>query len=135
MTSDDFLTDPARGCAPGKTALHLFTSDEPGEQALAKKACRRCPFTRRCFNYALERNEKWHIWGGVLMSSAVERKKALAGIKSVSEQVQALWDMRLSDGEIAELIGVNPSTVADHRNRLKLPVLYGARGKPLEVAA
>ena len=40
-------------------------------QALALAGCRQCPIIEECFTYALERNEKFGIWGGSLPSERI----------------------------------------------------------------
>lgn len=38
---------------------------------IAVTACRSCPIKEECFTYALERNEKFGIWGGSLPSERI----------------------------------------------------------------
>ena len=40
-------------------------------QAIALAGCRKCPIIEECFTYALERNEKFGIWGGSLPSERI----------------------------------------------------------------
>jgi hypothetical protein len=38
---------------------------------IALAGCRSCPIMEQCFTYALERNEKFGIWGGSLPSERI----------------------------------------------------------------
>jgi hypothetical protein len=131
-----FMDDPARPCAPERGRAYLFTSDDRGDQREAKKIClRRCPFQVECLRYALEQDERWHVWGGVLMSSGIERARARRSYH-IDRQVRELWEKRLSDGQIGAALGINKRTVRENRHRQRLPALYGPGGKrKAEVAA
>jgi WhiB family transcriptional regulator, redox-sensing transcriptional regulator len=39
--------------------------EKGGSTATAKKACKVCPVTAECLNYALEHDERFGIWGGM----------------------------------------------------------------------
>lgn len=117
-----WMSDPARGCAPGKVEPGIFTSEDKSVHARARRACGGCPFQRDCLEYAVETGEQWHIWGGVLFSSAAERTKALAGrdTRPTRDKVRDLWEQGLTDPQIAELIGVHTTTVCKSRYSLGL---------------
>jgi WhiB family transcriptional regulator, redox-sensing transcriptional regulator len=55
-------------CSDGAgTLAHLFFSDEDLDIARAKAICRTCPLSAACFEGAMERNEAYGVWGGVLV--------------------------------------------------------------------
>lgn len=63
--TDAFLTDPARGCAPGKVEPDLFFSDNKADLADAKRVCRTCPVQQACDTYATGRNIIYGVWAGL----------------------------------------------------------------------
>jgi WhiB family redox-sensing transcriptional regulator len=61
------MTGRAR-CSDGAgTLTHLFFSDDDHEVARAKAICRSCPLAESCLDGALERQEAYGVWGGVLL--------------------------------------------------------------------
>lgn len=55
-------------CADGNGTLSgLFFSDDDVDIARAKAICRRCPLADSCLDGALDRNEAYGVWGGVLL--------------------------------------------------------------------
>jgi lambda repressor-like predicted transcriptional regulator len=71
----EWMTDPRRGCAPDHLQP-LFTSDNSEELAEAAKICEEsCPFRDACRQWAIERGEQSHVWGGLVLSKAAVRKK------------------------------------------------------------
>jgi len=61
------LTGRAR-CSDGAGTLsHLFFSDDDFDVARAKAICRTCPISSACLAGALDRNEAYGVWGGVLL--------------------------------------------------------------------
>ena len=146
-----FMTDPARGCAPGKVAPGLFVSDDEVDRAAAKVVCQqRCPFRARCLNYALEHGDRFGVWGGVDMGNphelgalgyrrhkakpdvaATARATRLQARLNLEQQVRELHAQGLSDAAIALKTGQHPRNVSNVRTRLRLPALYGPGGKPL----
>lgn len=44
----------------------LFYPEQGGSTREAKAICARCPVAARCLAYALEHNERYGIWGGVV---------------------------------------------------------------------
>lgn len=136
------MDNPDRSCAPNSGPYNLkFTSDLYAEQEEAKAICRRqCPVQQQCLRYALDNDERHHVWAGYLMSSELERRHARQGrttpFSQKAAQVRELWEQGLNDAQIAEQIGVNPSTVADHRLRQDLPPnAWRGRPRKTEVAA
>lgn len=131
---NDFLTDPRRGCKPclDGTPNLLFTSDDHSEQEIAKRICRGCPFRSPCLRYAFATGERQNVWGGVLMSSEIERRHALRAVPQLDDQVHELWEQKLSDGRIGKILGVDKAVVRNSRHRQGLAALYGAHGKLLE---
>jgi hypothetical protein len=129
MSGLDFTDDPRRGCAPGKVDPEIFFADRH-DPALdtARATCHGCPFRQQCLDRALDRGEAHWIWAGVLMSSAVERRKAVAGRHD--RQVTDLWRQGLADGVIALRLGVHPGAVSKIRARLDLPAHFGPGGRP-----
>ncbi|HKY15481.1 MAG TPA: WhiB family transcriptional regulator [Microthrixaceae bacterium] len=58
---------PRAACADGTGRLtRLFFSDELHEIAQAKRICATCPVMAECLEGALERHERWGVWGGQL---------------------------------------------------------------------
>lgn len=51
-----------------------FFPEKGGSTQEAKKVCSACPVTRLCLEYALERNERFGVWGG---KSERERRRML----------------------------------------------------------
>lgn len=155
MSSDDFLTDLDRGCAPGKAGPDLFFSDFHEDREKARRICHGCPRRTDCLTYAVDRNQTWGIWGGVLMSSRVEAHTArLATPDAPAEPVRArqvnlsrekqkerneagvrrYWLQEKSDLEIALALDITYGAVAHIRRRLGLPAIYGPGGRRLPQA-
>lgn len=64
---------PEDGRCHGKRNItHLFYSDLSSEQASAKRLCFACPVQTECLQAALDNNERFGIWGGLLPA---ERKR------------------------------------------------------------
>jgi hypothetical protein len=134
MTIDDaFRTHPGRLCAEGKPDSKLFTSDDRGELEKAKRICLNCPVMQQCREYALAAGETFHVWGGVLMSSSIERRQAAEGVQRTAEAVHTLWKQGLSDSAIALRLGLHRTTVRDQRKRIGLAA--NRPGQPEAVAA
>ena len=55
-------------CSDGSgTLAPLFFSDDDLDIARAKAVCRSCTISNACLSGALERNEAYGVWGGVLL--------------------------------------------------------------------
>lgn len=55
-------------CSDGNgTLAHLFFSDDDYELARAKAICRPCGLKADCLSKAIEREEPYGIWGGLLL--------------------------------------------------------------------
>lgn len=54
----------------------LWFADAPDDIALAQALCQRCPLRRSCLAGALDRAERWGVWGGEIFhdGSIVDRK-------------------------------------------------------------
>ena len=75
METPDWI---AEGYCHNKPHLtHLFFSDDPSEQASAKRMCNVCPVRAMCLLGALERNERFGIWGG---TTPADRKRIRAAL-------------------------------------------------------
>lgn len=57
-----FLTDPRRGCAPGRVDPDVFY--DPDSMNAARAICARCMFKNQCDKYAAETRQIWGVWGG-----------------------------------------------------------------------
>lgn len=69
--SEDAGTSYAR-CSDGNGTLsHLFFSDDDHELARAKAICRPCGLRATCLAGALERQEPYGVWGGLLVLDGV----------------------------------------------------------------
>jgi WhiB family transcriptional regulator, redox-sensing transcriptional regulator len=66
--------DKAR-CA--QTDPEAFFPDEGGSTREAKRICRMCDVTDECLAYALERDERFGIWGGHSERERRPMKRAL----------------------------------------------------------
>ena len=68
-------------CADGTGRLaSLFFSDELHDIAQAKRICATCPVMAECLEGALDRHERWGVWGGQLfMSGKVVMSKRRRG--------------------------------------------------------
>lgn len=128
----DFTDDPRRGCAPGKVDPDIFFADRGGQMDKARAACAGCPFRTACVQRALKQGERFGIYGGVLMSSDMERGAAERGERTTSDRVHELWQQGNNDGQIGRTLGIDPSTVRGHRLRLALPAHATGRGKGLK---
>jgi hypothetical protein len=157
MSADDFLTDLNRACAPGKVDdPDLFFADNHYDRAQAKRICQGCIRRVDCLTYAVDTNQAFGCWGGVLMSDRVESARArqdvppapvkLAPARQVNptrEQVKAhneegvrrLWLQEKPDLEIAIALDISYGAVAHIRRRLGLKALYGPGGKRLSPQA
>ena len=70
-SDDDAGTSYAR-CADGNGTLsHLFFSDDDHDLARAKAICRPCGLKAICLSGALERQEPYGVWGGLLVLDGV----------------------------------------------------------------
>ncbi|KGN37493.1 WhiB family transcriptional regulator [Knoellia subterranea] len=49
----------------------LWFADAPDEVALAQALCRGCPVRRACLEDALDRGERWGVWGGEIIHDGV----------------------------------------------------------------
>ena len=59
-------------CADGiGTLSHLFFSDDDHDLARAKAICRPCGLKETCLSGALERQESYGVWGGLLVLDGV----------------------------------------------------------------
>ncbi|MFC7485408.1 WhiB family transcriptional regulator [Knoellia sp. CPCC 206453] len=57
----------------------LWFADAPDDIALAQALCQGCPLRRSCLEGALERGERWGVWGGQIFhdGSIVARKPSV----------------------------------------------------------
>ncbi len=56
----------ANGACSGAGENHLFFSERPDELAKAQRICGGCSVRIACLSDALERQEEWGVWGGVI---------------------------------------------------------------------
>lgn len=165
----DFINDPARGCHPGNAHL-FFSDDRPDdtpdqrgasrrEQNQARAICRdACPFTTECARYALDRGTRDGVWGGYVMSSVDERRRAARDLdwqpapkpptrdelaaqrgaanratrQRTEQAVRAGREAGKSDGEIALQLGATPGHINNVRRQLGLPTVYGPGGRRID---
>lgn len=78
--SPEWMSNPDRGCAPGNVEdPGWFTSENKHELHLAAAHCNlRCPVRAQCDAWAEAHNERFHVWGGKLRSSAAVQQKPVA---------------------------------------------------------
>lgn len=125
----NFADHPDRGCAPDKAEPDVFFADRSDPVIeVARKACRGCIFRSECLDRALDQGEQHGVWGGVLMSSAVERRKAIA--RRNEFRVIKGWQQGLADGDIALRTGLHPGNVQKIRVELGLAAHFGPGGRP-----
>lgn len=56
----------------------MFYVENNADESLAlaaKRVCALCPVRLECLSYALERNERWGIWGGATASERMKMRK------------------------------------------------------------
>jgi hypothetical protein len=101
----------------------IFFPEKGGSTRDAKSVCKRCDVAEQCLAYALEREERFGIWGGKsererrpLMKKDTSRETVLR-----RERVAALHAEGLTDVQIASRIGCAPGTVGSDRLLLALP--------------
>lgn len=62
MSTDAWIENAI--CATTKNP-GLWFSNDPTDIQAAKAVCRRCPVSDRCLAGAVERDERWGVWGGL----------------------------------------------------------------------
>ena len=78
-------------CADGAgTLAPLFFSDEDFDIARAKAICARCSLQRSCLDGALERQEAYGVWGGVLLIDGEPVRFARRRGRPARERVEIL---------------------------------------------
>lgn len=65
------------GRCVGSDASDLFFSENVADLARAQAMCAECPVQLACLGAALEQNEEWGVWGGVIFwdGVALHRKR------------------------------------------------------------
>jgi hypothetical protein len=118
--------DLSSGLCASADAEIWFSDDEEDRKA-AILICRRCPVTEACRRDAVDRGERWGVWGGVVFT----RKRAprpstpvpLAGPLDVRHGVVARVDHLMRDEQITELdemarrLGCKPVSLRDMLRR------------------
>ncbi|HEX2299677.1 MAG TPA: WhiB family transcriptional regulator [Pseudonocardiaceae bacterium] len=118
----------ARGtCAQVGDPELFYPEGEPVATARAKQVCAGCPVRAECLAYALGRDERHGIWGGM---SAWQRRKLVgprdrrtpsAGVRERATEIRRLTAGGLSDRQVADRIGVTDRTVLRIRSRFGIP--------------
>lgn len=57
---------------------------EDNNAAKAKQTCLRCELRDQCLNYALEREERWGIWGGLTYKQRVKIRDRRAQLQEAA---------------------------------------------------
>ena len=90
------------GICYGKPSLiPLFFSDSTSEQKTVKRMCFRCPVQLECLEGALQRREKFGVWGGCLPSERLTILK----LRRESVPRSAVADLRYHDDGDPKLSG------------------------------
>jgi len=63
-----------------QTDPEAFFPEKGGSTREAKKVCRACDVRAECLEYALSRDERFGIWGGLSERERRRLKKAAAGL-------------------------------------------------------
>lgn len=164
-----WMRDPGFPCS-GDNAYLFFPHDGTTEeiravnrinQSVAKAICEGCPFRIKCATQALDEDERHGVWGGHSMSSAEDRRRAIAETgwtpktkpkaptqreliadrvaaaeaerERVENVVRSMWEDGKSDGAIAAHLGKAPGTINKIRKNLGLATLHGPRGRRLDL--
>lgn len=129
-----------------------FFPEKGGSTRDAKKICGGCDVRQQCLEYALRRDERFGIWGGLSERERRPLRRAAAPAEVVrteprkqrwtwtDEADQVLREMReqlKSDAAIAGRLGISPPTVTKRRKALgfeSLPSGWKAKRGEREVA-
>lgn len=61
----------ARGLCVDAKVADLFFSENVDDLSQAQAMCSQCPVKLRCLEAALEQNQEWGVWGGVIFWDGV----------------------------------------------------------------
>lgn len=99
----------------------LFFPDTGGQSvpdvAAAKTVCERCPVRQECLDYAVDRGERWGIWGGLTYTERRTVRRKRFGNRDTPEIVKGrstavrLAAYGADRQAIAEHLGVSATTV------------------------
>lgn len=110
----------------------LFYPGEGGQAREALRVCAGCPVRAQCLAYALDRGERFGIWGG--QSAAARRRMTRPAPQPApasqlvrrAAQIRRLTAAGLSDREVGARIGCTTRTVHRIRARFEIPPARGA---------
>lgn len=92
-----------------------FFPEKGGSSRQAKAVCRRCDVREQCLEYALERQERFGIWGGL---SERERRKLGQARRPATQDperlayIRRLRDSGMSNAAIATRLGMSRPNVS-----------------------
>lgn len=126
----------------GQTDPEMFFPEKGGSTKNAKKVCAACPVKAECLDYALERDQRFGIWGGL---SERERRRLRAPRKEKAQAPRAArveWspeedatlrylasDPERTNGTIARILGRPQASVRTRRRTLGIEP-SPRRGRP-----
>lgn len=133
-----------------QTDPELFFPEKGSSSADAKRVCDRCDVRDQCLAYALRRDERFGIWGGLSVSER-DRISALPGLhpglararrKARDQAILAMVDAGVGAPDVAASFGVSDQTVyrainarsarqrEHHANEGRSPTVSCPTGRP-----
>jgi WhiB family transcriptional regulator, redox-sensing transcriptional regulator len=109
-----------------ETDPEAFFPEKGGSARDAKKICNSCEVREQCLAYALGKEERFGIWGG--LSERELRKLRRPRISPEQEKVLREMSERFATNrEIAEVMGLSALTIGQYRRALRLPTVPAGR--------
>lgn len=92
---------------------------EPYMEREVAKVCKGCPVKTMCLQVGL--NEPYGVWGGLSAAQRKALRPRRAPVPVPPADYQRLYDLGMTDHQVAALKGVSPSTVGKWRAKGGLP--------------
>lgn len=139
-------SDPAEGwreyaACQGTDGELFYPSEERGNAHDAKRICSRCPVRLECLEYALERREKFGVWGGTVTKEREQIARCRAGrclhpehdssddYSVMVQRIAVLAGQGMADYEIGKTVGRSGSRVYELRKTHGIPSGWRSRGR------